>query len=84
MKQDATKLPSGAEVISDVCIIGAGPAGMTAAREFLKTGYTVSLLESGGHAYDHDTQMLSQGRITSYNVCYTKLLRYLAIFFRDG
>jgi choline dehydrogenase-like flavoprotein len=64
MKQDTSKLPNGTEVISDVCIIGAGPAGMTAAREFLKTKYTVSLLESGGHAYNHDIQMLSQGEIS--------------------
>ncbi len=64
MKQDANKLPNGTEVVSDVCIIGAGPAGMTAAREFLKTNYTVSLLESGGQAYDYDIQMLSQGEIS--------------------
>lgn len=64
MKQDANKLLNGTEVISDVCIIGAGPAGMTAAREFLATNFTVSLLESGGHGYNHDIQMLSKGEIS--------------------
>lgn len=64
MKQDVSKLPNGTEVISDVCIIGAGPAGMTAAREFLESDYTVSLLESGGRAYNHEVQMLSKGEIS--------------------
>jgi choline dehydrogenase-like flavoprotein len=61
MKKDASKFENGTEIISDVCIIGAGPAGVTAAREFLTKEFTVSLLESGGHAYNHEIQMLSKG-----------------------
>lgn len=50
---DARQLPDRHEVRADVVIVGAGPAGMTAAREFLGTGLTVALLESG-HFEDDD------------------------------
>lgn len=45
----------------DLCIIGAGPAGITIAREFLNTPVTVCLLESGGLNVETDSQMLCEG-----------------------
>ena len=33
---------------ADVCIVGAGAAGITLALEFLGTGHTVLVVESGG------------------------------------
>jgi choline dehydrogenase-like flavoprotein len=45
----------------DLCIIGAGPAGITIAREFLNTPVTVCLLESGGLNAELDSQRLCEG-----------------------
>ena len=43
---------------TDVCIIGAGAAGITLAIELTRAGREVCLLESGDFAPDHDTQSL--------------------------
>jgi choline dehydrogenase-like flavoprotein len=45
---DARLLAETTEVRADVCVIGAGPAGITLAREFIGTSLEVCLLESGG------------------------------------
>ncbi|TFG52853.1 MAG: GMC family oxidoreductase, partial [Gemmatimonadales bacterium] len=59
MMQDASLLASGTQLEADICIIGAGPAGLTLAREF--TGYdaTVVLLESGGSQAEIEAQRLN-------------------------
>lgn len=64
MKTDTRKLQHGKIVESDVCVIGAGPAGTTLAREFVGTNITVNLLESGGDKYDHKVQCLSEGTLS--------------------
>ena len=46
---------------ADICVIGAGPAGVTLAREFIGTKTHVCLLESGGINQDLDIQDLSYG-----------------------
>lgn len=45
----------------DICIIGAGAAGITLAREFLNHDMRVCLLESGGLDYHRDCQSLYEG-----------------------
>jgi len=50
---------------ADICIIGAGCAGITMAKEFLNTGVKVLLLESGGFEYDDETQSLYEGENVS-------------------
>ncbi len=52
MLTDARNLPSGDTIHADVCIIGAGPAWISIAREFLGTGLRVCILESADHL-DH-------------------------------
>lgn len=45
---DFEELPTDAPLDADVCVIGAGPAGIAIAREFLGSGTRVLLVESGG------------------------------------
>jgi choline dehydrogenase-like flavoprotein len=46
---------------TEVCIVGAGLAGLTLAKEFIDQNFRVCLLESGGLKPDRETQALYQG-----------------------
>jgi choline dehydrogenase-like flavoprotein len=59
---DARAVPSGTVVEAEVCIVGAGAAGITLAREFRDSSFRVVLLESGGMEFDQDTQGLYEGQ----------------------
>lgn len=63
MIRDFHEFEDGAAVSADVCIVGAGAAGITIAREFIGTRYSVVLLESGGFAPETDTQRLYDSEI---------------------
>ncbi|WP_448190946.1 GMC oxidoreductase [Azospirillum sp. sgz301742] len=58
---DARSLPNGAALDADICIVGAGAAGLTIARSMIGTPWKVALLESGGFDVDGRTQMLYAG-----------------------
>jgi choline dehydrogenase-like flavoprotein len=58
---DARSLPADEILESHICIVGAGPAGLTIAREFANEDFTVCLIESGGFEFDEETQTLSEG-----------------------
>jgi choline dehydrogenase-like flavoprotein len=60
---DARTLPQDTVIDSEICIIGAGPAGTTLAHEFRAQNFRVCLLESGGTEPDEATQSLSKGQI---------------------
>jgi len=47
----------------DVCIIGAGPAGMAVAREFSGRNERVALVESGGIGINEEGQLLNTGEL---------------------
>jgi len=47
---------------ADVCVIGAGAAGITTARQLLAAGHQVLLLESGGLDYERETADLNAGK----------------------
>ena len=53
-----SELPDGSEICGDLCIVGAGAAGITLAMEFADSATRVCLLESGGDASDQRTQAL--------------------------
>jgi choline dehydrogenase-like flavoprotein len=63
MIQDASGLMDGAELCADICIVGAGAAGITMALELLDSGIDVLLLESGGLKADKATQNLYAGSV---------------------
>jgi len=50
-----------AEIVTDVCIIGAGAAGITLALELESSSRDVCVLESGTFDYDVETQSLADG-----------------------
>lgn len=46
---------------AEICIVGAGAAGITLARDLIAGGKSVLLLESGGADFDPDVQNLADG-----------------------
>jgi len=62
MLVDAHDLEHGTTLTADVCVIGAGAAGITLARALASSNHTVLLLESGGFDLDDKTQALYKGK----------------------
>ena len=62
MFDDAANVPRGTTLEADLCIIGAGAAGITIARELSGSPLRVTVLESGGFDYEVGTQALYEGR----------------------
>ncbi|MCB1968893.1 MAG: GMC family oxidoreductase [Geminicoccaceae bacterium] len=60
-------MPHGSEIGCDLCIIGAGAAGIALALELDGSGIDVVLLESGGFEYDDATQALYEGRSVGHH-----------------
>ena len=58
---DSRKLSQHSELVSDVCIVGAGPAGITLAKEFIKQNFHVCLLEAGDVNFDDEIAALGDG-----------------------
>ena len=65
---DANKLPDGLEIATDVCIVGAGAAGITLANALEASGARICLLESGGFSIDEEVQGLYDVDNTGYPV----------------
>jgi choline dehydrogenase-like flavoprotein len=61
MIEDLRRLEDGAELETDVCVVGAGAAGIALAREFLAGDTRVILLESGGLRSDRAEEALNEG-----------------------
>jgi len=62
MHVDAQTLQDGTLIQGDICIIGAGAAGISMAMEWMNTGKRVILLEGGGFEYHADIQDLYKGK----------------------
>jgi len=56
----------GSRLEADICIVGAGAAGITLAMELAASGHAVLLLESGGLDFDAVTQSLCEGENASF------------------
>lgn len=63
MIEDAQYYPDGTEIDADICVIGAGAAGITIARHFADTNHRICLLESGGLSLERAPQLLSRGSL---------------------
>ena len=61
---DAGDIPKGTHLSFDLCIIGAGPAGLTLASRLAAPGRQICLLESGGVVRDRATDRLAAGAST--------------------
>lgn len=62
MRIDASEIAADSVVEADVCIAGAGAAGITLARELSRGPHSVCLLEGGGLQRDTDSQDLYRGQ----------------------
>ena len=58
---DFRENPDAADAESDVCIVGAGAAGISLARKLAGSGHSVCLLESGGLQFEQHSQVLVLG-----------------------
>src|SRR2546425_836909 len=60
---NAESVVSGETLSCDVCVVGAGAAGITAALELGNAGIQVILLEAGGVKWDRQCQDLYKGKV---------------------
>ncbi|CAN5895402.1 GMC family oxidoreductase [soil metagenome] len=61
VQHDARSIPTGSTLEPDVCVVGAGPAGITIALTLARAGAKVLLLDSGGQTEEADTQEFAKG-----------------------
>jgi choline dehydrogenase-like flavoprotein len=63
----------------DVCVIGAGPAGISLARRLAEQGLAVALMEAGGLEYSEESQEVAAGETVGlrFPPLDTARLRYL-------
>lgn len=65
---DARTLSDNSKIEADLCVIGAGPAGLAIAKGLSDTGLRTVLLESGGEDFDEGVNALSQGEYTGLEI----------------
>ena len=75
MHIDARNLENNSLIEGDICIVGAGAAGISMALEWMNTPYKVILLEGGGFEYDEQVQELYAGKTTGQNYFPLKSIR---------
>ena len=63
MIEDALKLDDREAITADICIVGAGAAGISLALQLCGSGLRVVLLESGGLGVEKATQRLYEGSV---------------------
>ena len=64
---DMRDVANGRSLVTTVCIIGAGVAGITLARELEKQGIDTCVLESGGLTADDATRDLARGEAVGFD-----------------
>ncbi|MCW5774971.1 MAG: GMC family oxidoreductase [Phycisphaeraceae bacterium] len=77
MIRDLRELPLSGDIEADLCIVGAGAAGITIARRFTGSNASVCLIESGALAFDESVQDMYRGESAgTYYGLHTTRLRY--------
>lgn len=64
MFRDARSLTHGERLRTPICVVGAGAAGITLARDLAARGHEVLVLESGGLDYEEEVQALHEMEMT--------------------
>jgi len=64
MHIDARELENNSIIEGDICIVGAGAAGISIALDWIDSPYKIILLEGGGFEYDDKVQELYAGKTT--------------------
>lgn len=62
MIRDGRDIPSGAALEFDVCVVGAGPAGLVLAEALVATGVRVGVVESGGVSPAAEARRIGVGK----------------------
>ena len=75
MHADARHLENGTLIEGDICIVGAGAAGISMALEWINSSHKVILLEGGGFDYDEQVQELYAGKTTGQKYFPLKSIR---------
>jgi choline dehydrogenase-like flavoprotein len=75
MHIDARNLEDNTLIEGDICIVGAGAAGISMALEWMNSPYKVILLEGGGFEYDEQVQELYAGKTTGQHYFPLKSIR---------
>jgi choline dehydrogenase-like flavoprotein len=68
MIQDLRSVGNGQALSVDICIVGAGAAGITIAKELMGSGLTVCLVEAGGMNEEDTTQAIYRGESIGHQV----------------
>jgi choline dehydrogenase-like flavoprotein len=76
---DARTITGGSAFEADVCIVGAGPAGIILAREFIGRNVQVIVLESGGRQPEESPQDLNDGAVVGDSYSGLRRTRYRAV-----
>lgn len=63
MHLDLANLDASRPLRTEICVIGAGAAGISICRRLLRAGHEVTLLESGGLDYEAGAARLNQGDV---------------------
>lgn len=79
MQLDARTLKAPRSFECDVCIVGAGPAGLSVARELAAHGVSVVILESGGMSGESAIQELNDGRVAGDTYAGLRTSRHRAL-----
>lgn len=72
MIEDLISIEGGARIDADICLIGAGAAGISIAQALVGSGLRVCLLESGGFQDEPETQSLYQAEAVGHPMSVTE------------
>ena len=81
---DTRELTTSRQLHYDVCIVGAGAAGIALARALKSERPSICLLESGGFEPDRDTQALYNGRTVGAGLSAPSYLSFSRLRFFGG